>query len=232
MSNTTTTEAGAMDFIYPKTYECPVCHREFISFNVKRSKLRVKSRDLDLRTRYHQFDPTPYDVNMCTFCGYSALTTYFDQITDRQAALVKEKITANYTLREYHFPLSAEQALERFKMAYLCAAIIEAKASVRALLCLKIAWLQRDISDKPGEMQYLRNALTGFKDAYAGETFPISGMDQQTAQYTIAELLRRVGEFNEAMRWVSNLVTAKGVSAALKERAMEIKDLIRDGVST
>jgi hypothetical protein len=225
-------ETDVMDYIFPKSQKCPVCECEFMAFVVKRSKLKSLGRDRDLRTRYQGFDPNPYDVMMCSFCGYAALTAYFEQINDRQITMIQEKIAVNFTTREYHIPLSNAHALERYKMAYLCAATINAKASNKALICLKMTWICRDMDDKAGEQQYMRIALNGLKDAYSSETFPISGMDQYTAQYTIAELSRRVGDFNEAMKWISTLVTSRGAPNALKTQASEVKDLIRDGIST
>jgi hypothetical protein len=222
-------EVDVMEFIYPKSQECPVCGREFYAYVVKRSKLRVSSRDTDLRTRYYHFDPNPYDVLMCTFCGYAAMTAFFERITDKQATAVQEKIMTQFNPREYPIPLSLEHALERYKMALLCAATIGAKNSVRAVLCLKIAWLYRDLEDAAGEMQFMRSALSGLKEAYGSEQFPLAGMDEHTAQLTIAELSRRTGDSEEAMRWVSRLITAKGVPSALKERATDIKEMIREG---
>jgi hypothetical protein len=227
-----TPDVDVMEYIYPKSYNCPVCTRDFMSFIVKRSKLRVQGRDNDLRTRYYNFDPNLYDVIMCNFCGYASLMAYFENITDKQIEILKKTIAPQFVSREFHIPLSKEDALARYKMAYLCAATINAKASVKAVICLKMAWLCRDMEDTANEIQYLRNALSGLKEAYSSETFPMAGMDQHTAQYTIGELCRRVGEFNEAMRWISALVTARGVPSAIKDKASDIKDLIRDGIST
>jgi uncharacterized protein (DUF2225 family) len=229
MSDNNQPEVNIMDFIYPKTFQCSVCDWEFMSFIVKRSKLRVASRDADLRTHYHHIDPNPYDILMCSHCGYTALSAYFDRITDKQITLIRQNIMAQYNHREHPIPLSPEHALERYKMALLCAVTIGAKASVKAIICLKIAWQYRDIGNESGEMQFMRNALSGLKEAYGSEPFPLAGLDEFSAQLTIAELSRRTGDSAEAMRWISRLVTAKGVPAAIKDRAVDIKELLKTG---
>ena len=130
-------------------------------------------------------------------------------------------------------PLTLECAAERFKLALFCAVVTGMPAGRKAILCLKLAWIYRDLKDRENELVFISNALQGLKQAYQTETFPIGALDEPTTKYIIGDLLRRSGQFPEAMRWISEIIVSRtGVSPKLKERAMLVKDMIREKKST
>jgi len=45
----------------------------------------------------------------------------------------------------------------------------------------------------------------------------------------VAELARKVGKNDEASRWISKLLISKDASERIKERAREIKELLKEG---
>ena len=57
------------DFLFDKSFTCPICDREFKSRTVKIGKAKLAGSDLDLRPRYEQIDLLKYDVIMCPTCG-------------------------------------------------------------------------------------------------------------------------------------------------------------------
>ena len=217
-----------MALLYPKTFPCPVCGKDFINFIVRKTKLRTLNIETDFKTNFYTIDPNKYEVLLCSYCGYAALQAYFDRISDKQQALIIQKIKPAHKYKEYSMPLTDEDALERYMQAAKCAAAIGAKAGQRAIISLKAAWLFRDMGDKQKELACLNEAYIGLKEAYSTESFPIGAMDEQTTQFMIAELARRIGDFGEALKWISSVVVAKGIPSSLKERAQIIKDLIRD----
>lgn len=216
-----------MQYIYVKEYVCSVCDHTFMNPAVRKTKLRLLEVDTDLKRNYLTLDPTHYDVLICDRCGYAAMWTYFNRVSDKQIDLILQKIKPNYTPKTYDVPYTLKDAVERYKLALLCAVTKGSKASEKAMLCLKIAWIYRDMGDGANELLFLRNAFIGLKEAYEAESFPIASMDENTMQYMIGELARRVGEPKEAMRWISALVVRKNVPKNIKERAMNIKDMIR-----
>ena len=217
-----------MAYLYTKTSTCPVCTKNFIEVLVRRSKLRQAGIDRDFRIRFKDIDPNLYDVTLCSHCGYAALSNYFDRITSKQQEWIQEKITPNYKHVEYDIPLSPKDALARYKQALTCAQAINAKSSQKALICLKMAWIYRDSKDEKDELTLLKFAHDSLKDAYTNENFPLGNMDEHTAKYMIAELARRLGDFNEAQRLISDLITTRGTPSSIKERAQDLKDLVRD----
>lgn len=216
-----------LDFLFEKEFECPVCEKKFINFIVRKSKLRLVNLDTDLKPNYEPVDPNRYDVLLCGNCGYTALQSYFNRIQEKQIEYILQKIKPNYKPKSYKIPLSLEDAVERYKLALLNAVTKGVKSGEKAIICLKTAWLYRDMEDAQNEKLFLQNAFTGLKEAYASESFPIGSMDENTTAFMIGELARRVGEYSEAMRWISALVVKRDLPKGIKDRAINTKDMIR-----
>ena len=221
-------EEDPMSFLYTKSFTCPVCNKEFMEVLVRRSKLRQDSVDRDFRTHYKGIDTNLYEVTLCSNCGYASLNNFFDRITSKQQDMIKEKITPNYKYIEFPLPLAPQDALTRYKMALTCAQAMGAKASQKAIICLKMAWIYRDAKDEKSELTLLRLAYTGLKEAFTSETFPLGTMDEPTVKYLIAELARRLGEFDEALRMIGDVITSRATPGSLKNRAQDLKDLIKE----
>jgi len=213
-------------YLVSKTVTCPVCGLDFIDYVTRKSKLRVESTDTDMRTIYHVIDANRYDVTLCVHCGYAAMNNIFDRINDKQANEVIEKVMPNYRGRTYSVPLTSEDAAERYKLALLCAVARGAKSGEKGLLCLKTAWIYRGADDKKNEILFIQTALKLFKDAFSSEPFPIGALDENAMQLLIAELSRRVGDFEEAKKWLGPVIVNRSLNSAIRNRAETIKELI------
>lgn len=213
--------------LYDATVTCPVCKAVFGSRSVKISSIRRKKSDSDFFIRYSSINPYFYEVYLCNSCGYAALKQDFDKIKQTQIELIKQKISPKWQGRKYPEVYNVEIAIERFKLSLLNSVIAEAKSSIKARNCLRIAWMYRLLEDSINEEVFLRQALEGFKDAYMNETFPIAGMDKYTTTYLIGELNRRTQNFDEALLWFSKVITTPNVNTRLKELARDQRDLIK-----
>jgi uncharacterized protein (DUF2225 family) len=220
-----------MNYLYAKDFECPVCGKGFVNYIIRKSKLRLKDMELDLKANYLMINANSYDIYLCPHCGYAALASHFNRITDSQKAIILSDIRPFFKPREYPAPLSLQHSVERYKLALYSAVTIGSKAGIKAIICIKIAWLYRDIGDKENELFFIKNARTGLEDAYRTEPFPIGNMDELTVSYMIGELSRRLGDFATASKWVSAVVVAKNAKRNLKERARSSKELIRARVA-
>lgn len=233
------------DIIFDKTYVCPVCDREFKSKTVKSGKIKLQSLDNDLRPRYHLFDPLKYDAIICPYCGYAALNRFFKYMTSSQAELIRKQISASFKgIDETTGAYSYDDAILRHKLALVNTVVKKAKTSERAYTCLKTAWVIRGKAenlpeDTPGyediikslqkeEMEFIRKAYEGFSEAYEKESFPMCGMDEVTIDLLMGELARRFGKIEEASRWISKVLISREASERIKQRARDIKDLIRE----
>jgi uncharacterized protein (DUF2225 family) len=219
-----------MNYIYPKTFECPVCGKKFTDYVVQQSKLRLIKKDTDMKPYYKIIDPSRYDVLLCGNCGYAATFLSYKNISERQIDLIKEKVTPVFKHKETPEPRTIEDAIERYKYAMLNSTVKGAKGSEKAMFCLKIAWFYRDLHDTANESLYLKNALDGLKKAYSSENFPIISLNETSMELLIAELSRRCGEYRDAVRWASEVAVKKDIPRAIKDRAIAIKDMVKESV--
>jgi len=227
----TAKETNNKTLIYNATVTCPVCANIFKEKAVKSSSIRIASKDTDFFIRYDLINPYFYDVWICNKCGYSALKTDFPKLRESEVKLVLQNITPKFKNKEYPESYNVDIAIERYKMALINAVYTESKASKKAMLCLKIAWMYRLMdtdNSKEMERNFLKEALTGFEQAYMKEAFPIYGMDSYIMMYIIGELNRRLTNYSMALSWFSNLITSRGVKTNLKELARTQKDLIKE----
>lgn len=231
--------------IFDKTYTCPVCDSEFKSKTVKSGKVKLLSLDTDLRPMYEHMDPLKYDVIVCPVCGFAALNRFFKYVSSAQANLIKNNISVNFRgLKESGSIFTYDDAISRHKLALVNSIVKKSKVSERAYTCLKTAWVIRGKSDtipkdfpnydkeieklKLEEEDFLSKAYIGFEEAFSKEDFPMCGMDEITITLLMADLARRIGRFEEAGRWISKVLISRDANERIKQKAREIKDMIKD----
>ena len=231
------------DVLFDKTYTCPVCGREFTSKTIRVGKNKMVSQDLDLRAKYDTADVSKYDPVVCGFCGFAALSKFFKPMTVAQEKLIKENISANFKgLKEPQGAYSYDDAIVRYKLVLASTLVKSGKNSEKAYVCLKMAWLYRGKAEslpedtenreavlkqlKQAELECLTNAYEGFNAAFSQESFPMCGMDETTVMYLVGELARRIEKYEEAGRWISQVIVSKTASERLKDRARNVKELI------
>lgn len=216
------------NLLYNKEVTCPICGNVFKAKAVKTSAYRMIKKDTDLFIRYSVVNPYFYDVWLCNSCGYAAMKSDFNKIRNFQLDAVKERITPTWNYKEYPEVYNIDIAIERYKISLLNYVVIESKWSAKAMNSLKLSWMYRLKNNSAKETLFLNQALEAFKEAYSSENFPIYGMDKYTTMYLIGELLRRTGNSDEALRWLSNVVTSHGINIRLKNLARDQKDLIKE----
>ncbi|MGN1145228.1 MAG: DUF2225 domain-containing protein [Acetatifactor sp.] len=226
------------DLIYDKVVQCPVCGQSFSVKIMKTGKAKLLGTDQDLRPKYEGIDAVKYDVMLCTRCGYAALSRFFPTVTSGQAKLIRENISRNVQLHYYTGEVySYDYALERYKLALANAVVKRAKASEKAYICLKSAWLLRGYAEslealeqtdnleelKAQEEEYLQNAYDGFTEARQSESFPICGMDESTIDYLLAVLALHLKRYEVASKLVAGILTSSA-NVRTKDKARDLKE--------
>lgn len=231
------------DFLFDKTYTCPVCDKEFKTKAVRSGKSKLLGTDYDLRAKYQGVDSLKYDAILCPHCGYAALGRYFNIMTAPQAKLIREKISANYKPHYKEQPnYTYDDALEMHKLALLNCIVKKGRASEKAYTCLKIAWILRGKKEtlpkeakedkalvdslEQEELEFMKNAYEGFINAVNKESFPMCGMDETTIDFMIAALGVKTKHYDTASKLLSNIITSKTARNALKEKARDLKDIL------
>lgn len=231
------------DFLFDKSFQCPLCDHEFKARTVKIGKAKLVGTDLDLRPKYENIDMLKYDVILCPNCGYAALSRYFKFLTAVQATKIKEAISKSFKPQtEIKEIYTYDEALERYKLTLANAIVKLAKPSEKAYICLKTAWLLRGQSEhldpsapdyakkKEGvdaeENEFLRNALEGFLAARQTEGYPMCGMDESTVDYLIAVTAMRFEQFDVSSKLVSGIIVSTGANPRMKEKARDLREML------
>ena len=228
------------DLVYDRNFQCPICDSKITSKVMKTGKAKLLRTDSDLRAVYEGIDVQKYDAIMCPKCGFTALTRYFIPMTSVQTKLIKEKICANVKVNSHDGEVyTYEEAMERYKLALACAVVKQAKASEKAYICLKSAWVLRGWQEKlvedgapeaqiaelkAAEKEYQKNALEGFVAAFSAESFPMCGMDETTVNFLVAALAIDTGRFEIASKLIASILTSPSANARMKDKARDLKD--------
>ncbi len=233
-------EMEEADYLFDKSYECPVCYTAIKARTVRTGKARLLRTEMDLRPVYEKFEPLKYDVVLCPECGYAVTSRYFGGLARFQKDAIREVITPAYQHREENETYTYEEALERYKLSLATAVVKKAKASEKAYICLKCGWLLRSMGEnmeketpdhekkladlKEQEKVFLQNALDGLLTARQTETYPMCGMDQTTAEYLIAVLAMNDGRYEISSRIISDLLTSRTTNRRIKDKARDVKE--------
>lgn len=233
-------EMEETDYLFDKSYECPVCYGAIKARTVKAGKVRLLRTEMDLRPVYEKFEPLKYDVIICPQCGYAVTSRYFSGLAGFQRDAIKEVIAASYQHTGEKETYTYEEAIERYKLSLASAVVKKARASEKAYICLKSGWLLRSMGDnldkelpdyekkledlKEQEKVFLQNALDGLLTARQTETYPMCGMDQTTAEYLIAVLAMNDGRFDISARIISELLASRTANRRIKDRARDVKE--------
>lgn len=227
-----------------KSYTCPICDKKIKAKSVKTNVAKFVDTCMDLRPIYSNINVSKYDVVSCHNCGYTALTKYFDPLTQVQKKYIKDRICVNFKPRE-DTPMdfyTLDYAIMRLKMALLCATSKEGKSSEIGATCLKLSWLYQDkvdelIEEDPNYEALKENltteAINHSKHAYQylskarmEEDPPIAGMNEPTLDYLLAFLAYQSEEYNLAMQYLGGVISNKESTQRLKDKAIDLKEML------
>lgn len=230
-------------FLLDKAIRCTVCDKVFKTKMVN-SRVKRLEPDLDLRPRYEHIDTLKYNTKSCPYCGYTAVSRYFEHLSSMQIKQVKEQVSANFKGNDDVEPklLSYDEAIERYKLALFCSIAKKAKTSEKAYTCLNLAWLFRgkyeslDPKDpaleqerkecKEQEEAFYAQAFEGLNKAMSTENYPICGMDECTLDYLLATMAYHFKKYDVASKCIARILQSVAASKKMKERAYDLKEKI------
>jgi len=215
--------------LYEKTIVCPVCSKQFNVTKVKAKGCRVSSRDTDFCVNYEDINPMFYDVWICENCGYASLSDKFDAIGSRDSESIHNNLSPKWNKRSYAGERDIDTAIETFKLLLYNLQLRNAKSNEFAKVCIRIAWLYR-LKQDAKELEFIKFALKYYTETYEKERFPADKMDENTCLYMIGELNRRAGNYEEAVKWFSRLISSPDArrNPALIENARDQFQLVKD----
>ena len=214
------------DVIYEKTHKCPLCGKEIKQKVIKGSKNRLVKTDIDLNAYYDKVNPLYYEVIVCTECGFAQLSKREEMPTLAEADLIKKAICSKFNGRKYSEYYTAEDAVDRYKLALLNAIVRNALEGEKAYIALKLAWVYRNMGDEAQEKRFIGEALKGFINAYQREGFPIFELQEEVVCYLIAALSYEMDNDQQAIKWLQIVLRNKEISHKLKDRCFELKQMV------
>ena len=244
-------ELTEADYLLEKKVECPVCDKKFPVLLVKTGKAKMIGQEFDLRPRHEGIDTIKYDVISCPACGYSAMTKSFGPLSSTQIKWVREAVCDSYrpdiienNLETYTY----DKAVDRHKLALVCAMARRAKLSEKSYICLHISWLQRTMykdmressedernykNEVKDEIQgFYRQAYDGFRQAMSKEAPPFYGMDSNTLEFMLANMAMYFKDYDYASQTVSRLLTSPNTNSRVKDKCLNLKEQIAKAKKT
>jgi len=193
--------------LYAKTIKCPLCGSEYKTLKVMTSALRASGMDADLCMRYTGLNPLYYKVNICPHCFYAFTEEFKNPRKTEQEELTKElaktPLPFNFT-GERDFDL----AVKSYGQALKCALLKKEKDSTLGRLCHNLACLYRANGETENEEKYLHYALNYYEKAFSSESGKTEAF---TLAYLIAELSRRLKDYEKSAKWFSYLIQNKNM---------------------
>ncbi|MDR1136337.1 MAG: DUF2225 domain-containing protein [Clostridiales Family XIII bacterium] len=218
---------GLSDYLFADTVKCPMCGNVFKNLSVLESKLIQESKDDDMRIRYKGIEPMYYEVITCPVCLYSAISDLFKEIE-----VTKRMVEAlNDVMTPYRGDIEIKAGAERdtftvFASYYL--AILSAPVCfyehqrITARLWRNLSRIYDDCSDENMQAYALKRSLDEYNYSYTH--FDIGGKNLQQLCYVIGELYFKLGDYEQARRFLYAAFTNKEGSPVIKRQAEDRLD--------
>jgi len=122
------------------------------------------------------------------------------------------------------------QAIQAYKLAFLCGTIKKEKHVAIAGLALRLAWLYRSLKNSGQEERFMKLARDHYMESYSTEDYSSTQMSAVRIMYMIAELSRRIGDIENATRFFSRVIEkqSSGGEAKIVDMAKEQWAIIRE----
>ncbi len=192
-----------IDPLFQVTTACVCCENTFETSRVRPSFKQTIRRDTDFCAYYKNENPDFYVVRVCPRCGFAFTENSAAKLSPEQRKRFEEKVGAASKKKDYGRKRTLEDAMETYKLALICAQVIQDKERIIASLLHHIAWLYRYAENEEQERRFVGFARDSYIRVYETEA---AGPSDARLMYLIGELCRRIGDFNEAVRWFSRVI--------------------------
>lgn len=194
---------------------CISCGAVFLTSRVRPSFKKSAGTESDFNILYKDINPEYYVVRVCPQCGFATTESFSSKLSPAHREEFEKRVRINWVERDFGGERSWEDALQAYKLALLCAQMKEEKVRLVSGLLHHIAWLYREKKDYDQEKRFLQFALESYIQVYETE----KEVNNARLMYLIGELNRRVGNYQEAVRWFSRVINDKSIMDSAMIRA-------------
>ncbi|GLC89733.1 DUF2225 domain-containing protein [Lysinibacillus piscis] len=215
---------------YETKIQCINCKKEFPTLKVRSKFIKVERTESDFHPIYADgVNALYYNVFVCEHCGFSFTEDFTKYFAPGVQDEIRTQITNNWVHHDFKGERTAFQAIQAYKLAYLCGSIKKEKHVALAGLALRLAWLYRSLTNTGQEERFLKMAREQYMESYSTEDYSSTQMSDVRIMYMIAELSRRMGDIENATRFFSRVIEKQNVGGEAKviEMAKEQWAIIR-----
>ncbi|WP_332648991.1 DUF2225 domain-containing protein [Lysinibacillus sp. 54212] len=216
---------------YEKKIDCLHCKKSFPTLKVRSKFVKVEDTGTDFQPMYAEGNVQAmyYNVFVCEHCGFSFTEDFTKYFAPGVAEEIQKQITNNWVHHDFKGERTVFQAIQAYKLALLCANIKKEKFVAKAGLALRLAWLYRSLKNDGQEMRFMQIARDQYMESFSTEDYASTQMSGVRIMYMIAELSRRLGDYENSTRFFSRVIENQrvGGEAKLVEMAKEQWQLIR-----
>jgi len=212
--------------LFEQKITCPVCENGFTITRVRSSACFVLRRESDFRVKYRDLDPLLYSIWVCPNCQYANMENEFVKgLSENDKKKLKTELPPLKSSEpDLWHERTPETALRAVHLALRSAIIRQAPAIVMAGLFLRGSWIFREIGNTEMEKEFLGKAKRLYEYSFEKESNRyLEQMGQARVMYLIGELNRKLGNFDDAVRWFSRILSNRNMVVE-----PDLQRLIRD----
>ncbi|MDI6786664.1 MAG: DUF2225 domain-containing protein [bacterium] len=187
-----------------ESIDCPVCRKKFDVEYVEKDDSAVIFKDSDFMESYKGVNPELYAIYVCPKCFYAAFREDFLNIPWVVADELNKRKEERKTIvknADFSKKRNLYLALLSYEVAVACYKLRKNTSEKIADIMMKAAWLARDMNSWQLEKDFLNKALVYYVKAFENERN--TRMNQTTSLYIIGEINRRLGNYEEAKKYLS-----------------------------
>lgn len=216
---------------YEKKIDCLHCKKSFPTLKVRSKFVKVEDTGTDFQPIYAEGNVQAmyYNVFVCEHCGFSFTEDFSKYFAPGIAEEIKKQISDHWVHHDFKGERTVFQAIQAYKLALLCANIKKEKSVAKAGLALRLAWLYRSLNNDGQEKRFMQIARDQYMESFSTEDYASTQMSGVRIMYMIAELSRRLEDYENATRFFSKVIENQriGGEAKLVEMAKEQWQIIR-----
>ncbi|MCY9546939.1 DUF2225 domain-containing protein [Lysinibacillus xylanilyticus] len=216
---------------YEKNIQCINCKKEFPTLKVRSKFIKVDHTETDFHPIYADgVNALYYNVFVCEHCGFSFTEDFSKYFAPGTQDEIRTQITEKWIHHDFKGERTVFQAIQAYKLAFLCGTIKKEKFVAIAGLTLRLAWLYRSLKNEGQEKRFMTMARDYYMDSYSTEDYSSTQMSDIRIMYMIAELSRRIGDLENATRFFSKVIEKQstGGEAKIIDMAKEQWAIIRE----
>jgi uncharacterized protein len=216
---------------YEKNIDCLHCKKSFPTLKVRTKSIKIEHTESDFHPIYaeNHVNALYYNVFVCQHCGFSFTEDFNKYFAPGAKELLEEQVCNKWIPHNFKGERNVFDAIQAYKLAFLCATLKKEKYVITSGLALRLAWLYRSLKNHGQEMRFLKIARDHYLECFSNGDYASTQMSDVRIMYMIAEISRRLEDYENATRFFSRVIESQrtGGEPKLIDMAKEQWELVR-----